>query len=144
MTGRGSGSGLRPRPGGTEATGSQSDDLVMVEADSHNNNGPVRAEARGPEAAGDSDSGPFSVGVPSPNFNIQESVFYSHHYYEKVKGDDGKPTFQAKCLICRVEKETETVLKTLDNNTKGSFMKYDYFRKIQTLICFCSQDSSHI
>ena len=57
------------------------------------------------------------IGVPFPGFDVFQSVFYSHHYFEKVVKESGNT--EAKCRMCFEKKKKEVFLKITDNNTKG-------------------------
>lgn len=94
------------------------EDAIVLEPDNNNQQAIPDNTAPGVEGAGSSVA-VVNIGVPLPDFNIHDSVFYSHHYFEKVRGEDGKTTFKAKCLICWKEKKEETIIKTTDNSTKG-------------------------
>ena len=124
MSRRGRGLGPGPRPRLTAAQVPM--DAILVESDNNNeprDNGDETNSNTGAGAGAEGDTEPessnFTIGVPAPNFSINDSVFYSHNYFQKVRGEDGKSKFEAKCLICLVEKKSVTLIKTTDNNTKG-------------------------
>ena len=126
MSRRGRGRGSGPWSRATAAIDLQ--DVIMVEQD--NNNTPQHVGDEGNESAAnqvvavsdeDTELEGVTIGVPAPSYNINDSVLYSYNYFKKVRGEDGKSTFQAKCLVCLVEKKVKTLIKTTDNNTKGLF-----------------------
>ena len=61
------------------------------------------------------------IGVTLPNFNLNQSVFYSHQYFKK-----SPETESAICLVCESEqrdeppaKRSKTDIPITDGNTKG-------------------------
>ena len=74
------------------ATVSVPTDSIVIDVD--NNNQGQEAESGGDHTQ----QQPRPIGVAPENYNIHESVFYTHGYYEKIKKEDGSMT--AKCLMC--------------------------------------------
>ena len=57
----------------------------------------------------------FTIGEPSPKFDINKSVYFSHNYYRK--SDKGS---KALCLMClRSKEKKKLLLKVTSGNTKG-------------------------
>ena len=61
------------------------------------------------------------VGVPDDEYNKNESVFFSHHYFKKKNiTRDGFEVTEAVCLMCAVvNKKKPVYIKITDGNTKG-------------------------
>ena len=67
-----------------------------------------------PEAiSGTSDT--FKIGEAKDDFNLNESVYFSHNYFRRGK----RGSEVAECLMCEVA-HIKTLLKTTDGNTNGS------------------------
>ena len=101
--------------GNRRATVMPPEDAIMIDPDPSNNN---TAEAPAPSSTNTETS--IQIGVPEKDFNIYNSVLYSHHYYEKVQFELGD--VRAKCLACWIEKKKEVFLKISDGNIRGLFL----------------------
>ena len=75
------------------------------------------------------------VGEPSPNYDIQDSVVYSHNWFTKMEVD-GESC--AACHVCEQEKKSgkslpktkkkkKEILKTPLGTTKRKFLKIIFF-----------------
>lgn len=61
---------------------------------------------------------PYTIRVPAANFSVHASVFYTHFYYKKLRGQNGSPDpFQAQCLMCW-EKFKKVVLLKITSTTQ--------------------------
>ena len=99
--------------GRTQARVSIPTDIIQLEGDPPNNNNP--SQESNPAA---DQTEPRQIGVALKDYNIHESVLYTHGYYEKIKKEDG--TFIAKCLMCwEKSKDTAVTRKIGDSSTKG-------------------------
>ena len=72
----------------------------------------------------------LKIGGAMPDFNLHESVYYSHNYYRR-----GKKADEAECLMCEFA-HIKTLLKTTDGSTKGlaSHLKskhFEYFEQFE-------------
>ena len=57
------------------------------------------------------------IGVPLKNFNIHQSVFFTHGYFKKVNLADDEA--RAQCMICWIEDKKKSLYKLTDGSTKG-------------------------
>ena len=96
--------------GNQRASVMQPEDVIVIDPDPSNNNTPEAPLSANPETS-------IQIGVPEKDFNIQNSVLYSHHYYKKVQFGPGD--VRAKCLACWIEKKKENYLKISDGNIRG-------------------------
>ena len=65
-----------------------------------------------------------------PDFNLHESVYFSHNYYRR-----GKKADEAECLMCEFA-HIKTLLKTTDGSTKclASHLQskhFEYFEQFE-------------
>ena len=101
--------------GRAQATVSIPTDIIRGEGEPPDNNN--QGQATDTEA----DPGqtqPREIGVAPKDYNIHESVLYSHGYYEKMKTEDG--TIVAKCLMCWERSKDKVVTRKIgDSSTKG-------------------------
>ena len=67
----------------------------------------------------------LEIGEAKDDFNLYESVFFSHNYFKRGKRGSG----QAECRMCELA-QIKTVLKTTDGNTTGSPLFTNNFKNI--------------
>lgn len=101
--------------GNNRASVMEPEDAIMIDPDPANNN---TARAAPTPTSNPGTNSSVQIGVPEKDFNIYNSVLYSHHYYEKVQPEPGADV-RAKCLPCWIEKKKEVFLKISDGNIRG-------------------------
>ena len=57
------------------------------------------------------------IGVPTPDYDIHKSVFYTHNFFHKIMKEDGSAV--AKCMVCWEKNKEKNVSRRL---LKGSLM----------------------
>lgn len=112
--------------------------LVGAEADSAEDSKDIINETKSPsvnEERQDQDNEDYIVGKPNPDFNIYDTVLYSHNYYRVLKSQDGRKRVRntesgtyitqernkiSICLMCLKGPENEkNLFKSTGGNTSG-------------------------